>query len=190
MLSVSKLTLDTKCIVTFTSTECIFQDQNKLKVLAVGAERSGLYHFSQLNHPSNLSDSVTSCNHVVSSLSNTSDVSMSKLWHLRLGNASHNVLEHIPCIGKHSCCNSDCPLCPIAKQSMLSFPKLSDSHASFVFDFIHMDVWGSYHISTHTGCKYFLTIVDDYSRATWTFFMSNKQHVFQLFKSFSAYVSN
>lgn len=172
MLSVSKLTFDTKCVVTFTSSECIFQDQNKLKVLAVGAEKSGLYYFSQLNFsPQNESETIISCNTVVSS---NSVVSMPKLWHLRIGHASKSVLEHVPCIGKYSCCFSDCPLCPVAKQTMLSFPKQSNSHAGSVFELVHMDVWGPYHIATHTGCKFFLTIVDDYSRATWTFLMSSK----------------
>lgn len=50
----------------------------------------------------------------------------------------------------------------------------SKSIAGCVFEFIHVDLWGTKAI---TGASYFLTIVDDYSRVTWTHLLSNKEQV-------------
>ncbi|XP_075095218.1 uncharacterized protein LOC142173512 [Nicotiana tabacum] len=61
----------------------------------------------------------------------------------------------------------------------------SEEGTSFwAFELIHVDVWGPYKESTYNGFKYFLTVVDDYSRVVWTFFMSTKSNVFGLLKNF------
>lgn len=39
------------------------------------------------------------------------------------------------------------------------------------------------------GCSYFLTIVDDFTRSTWTFLIPTKQHVYKLIENFIAYAS-
>ena len=39
---------------------------------------------------------------------------------------------------------------------------------------MHIDLWGPYKIPSITGAHYVLTIVDDFSRATWTFLLQNK----------------
>ena len=36
---------------------------------------------------------------------------------------------------------------------------------------------GTYRVNALNGVKYFLTIVDDHSRATWTFLLHNKLQV-------------
>ena len=51
-----------------------------------------------------------------------------------------------------------------------------------------MDVWGPYSIPTLDGYKYFLTIVDDATQATWLFLMKSKSDVRTLFQSFYAMV--
>ncbi|GKC25325.1 ribonuclease H-like domain-containing protein [Tanacetum coccineum] len=53
-----------------------------------------------------------------------------------------------------------------SKQTREPFP-LSEHKTTFVGDLIHLDVWGPYKITSKEGFKYFLTIVDDYSRAIW-----------------------
>lgn len=59
-----------------------------------------------------------------------------------------------------------------------------------MFDLVHLDVWRPYKHLTINKCKYFLTIVDDYSRATWTFLIPSKHHVTSTIKIFHTYVSN
>ncbi|GJS44908.1 cysteine-rich receptor-like protein kinase 8 [Tanacetum coccineum] len=45
-------------------------------------------------------------------------------------------------------------------------------------------------LSTINKCKYFLTIVDDFSRATWTYPLPSKDHATSQIKTFHSYVSN
>ena len=54
--------------------------------------------------------------------------------------------------------------------------------------FRSMDVWRPYSIPTLVGYKYFLTIVDDATQATWLFLMKSKSNVRTLFQSFYAMV--
>lgn len=45
------------------------------------------------------------------------------------------------------------------------------------YDLIHMDLLGPYKKTTSDGNKYFLTIVDDFSRMTWVFLLKLKSDV-------------
>lgn len=69
-----------------------------------------------------------------------------------------------------------CHICPLAKQRRLSFP-FNNNVANDVFDLIHCDIWGPFKIPTYSGHKFFLTLVDDASRYTWTYLMRNKSDV-------------
>ena len=51
---------------------------------------------------------------------------------------------------------------------------------------IHVDTWGPYHTKTHNGQRYFLTLVDDYTRSTWTHLMVTKNEALHLIKYFVA----
>lgn len=105
------------------------------------------------------------CNNIVSS-----DVNTIKLWHQRLGHASEGAISHLPFITKSKChILNDCDICPMTKQTRLPFSK-SKTKAENIFDLIHLDSWGPYNHTSLTGARYFLKIVDDFSRATWTFF--------------------
>ncbi|XP_075104070.1 uncharacterized protein LOC142178446 [Nicotiana tabacum] len=46
------------------------------------------------------------------------------------------------------------------------------------------NVWEPYNTATHSGNRYFLTLVDDYSRSTWTYLLSIKSNAFTALKSF------
>lgn len=51
-----------------------------------------------------------------------------------------------------------------------------------------MDTWGPYNSITHDEFKYFLTIVDDFGKATWTHLLSTKSNAFPILKSFLSMV--
>ena len=53
---------------------------------------------------------------------------------------------------------------------------------------IHVDIWGPYPHKTHDGARFFLTIVDDCSRATWIHLLTHKSNAFPLLKAFVAFV--
>ena len=76
-----------------------------------------------------------------------------------------------------------CETCVLAKFHRLPFNKSTiTSKASF--QLIHMDLWGPYRVPSVTGAKYFLTIVDDFSRFTWTHMLQDKTQVFSVIRQF------
>ena len=58
------------------------------------------------------------------------------------------------------------------------------------FDLIHYDIWGPFHTTRVKGFKYFLTIVDDHSRVTWTYLLHAKSEVQQIIPSFFVMIQN
>lgn len=97
---------------------------------------------------------------------------------MRLGHVFTPVLSHIPTIAYHiyEVFTKTCPICPLSKKTNLSF-SLSSSYATQLFDLIPVELWGSYFHKTGQDCRFFLTIVDDHSRAVWTLLLPPKQHV-------------
>lgn len=107
------------------------------------------------------------------------------LWHLRLGHMSYSRMsllqEVILAANIHS--QSHCEICPLAKQHRSSFP-LSSIKTSKPFDMIHCDIWGPFATTTSFGHKYFLTVVDDYTRCTWVYLMINNAKTRWFLESF------
>lgn len=60
----------------------------------------------------------------------------------------------------------------------------SESQTVHCFELIHIDVWGPCRESSLTNSSYFLTIVDDCSRATWVFLMQQKSEVTHILRNF------
>ncbi|XP_075074835.1 uncharacterized protein LOC142162386 [Nicotiana tabacum] len=79
-----------------------------------------------------------------------------------------------------------CSVCPLAKQSRLSFCD-SEKRSTTSFELVHMDIWGTYKKSTHDRKHYFLTFVDDFSRATWIFLIQFKNKTIIFLKQFSEF---
>ena len=71
-------------------------------------------------------------------------------------------------------------ICYKSKKQRLSFP-VSITSSSKPFQLLHLDTWGPYKEPTLDGAHYVFTIVDDFSRATWTFLMKTKTQAFILF---------
>ena len=64
----------------------------------------------------------------------------------------------------------------MAKMYRLPFNE-SNIHSTHPFHLIHMDLWGPYKVAYITGAYYFLTIIDDSTRNTWTQLLQNKSQV-------------
>ena len=69
----------------------------------------------------------------------------------------------------------------ILQSKKLPFP-LSSSKSKKCFDLIHVDVWGLYSFTSIHGHKYFLTIVDDYSRYTLVFSLKKNLKLLRFWK--------
>ncbi|XP_075083572.1 uncharacterized protein LOC142167307 [Nicotiana tabacum] len=112
-----------------------------------------------------------------------------KLWHYRLGHIPLSNVKNISSVSISKCSkfSTPCVICPMARQPKLPFSSSSISTKK-VFELIHVDTWGPYNSATYDGFKYFLTIVDDLSRGTWTYLLTNKYNAFTILKSFLAMV--
>ena len=177
LLSVPKLAATSNIIFKFYPNNCILQDLKTEHLVAVVKLVNHLYILDQSSFQINSTATVfPTCKNA-----KTDDISL--LWHQRLGHASYRTLHHLPVCTNLPVQSPLCHICPLAKQSRLPFP-ISTIRTSNCFDILHVDVWGPYKIPSLTGAQFFLTIVDDFSRATWTFLLHHKTDVFHIFSKF------
>ncbi|KAK9061154.1 hypothetical protein SSX86_018334 [Deinandra increscens subsp. villosa] len=176
LLSVPKLCADSKGVLYFTQHSCMLQGPSLKRPLVIGDLIHGLY---MLKSASSFS---ASCLPVTKSFCN--NVVNGSIWHTRLGHLPIYKLKQLP-LNSSTPFDSlvSCDICPKARQHKLPFPHSTRS-SSHVFDLIHIDVWGPYSTPTYNGFKYFLTIVDDYSRTTWTHLLSTKSNAFVMLQGF------
>ncbi|KAL0655138.1 hypothetical protein Bca4012_075722 [Brassica carinata] len=175
LILVSTLLKQTGCIAIFTDTLCVLHDHFSRTLIRAGEEREGVYCFTRVK--------VARVN-----AASTSKYLSMVLWHHRLGHPSYKVLSTLPVLDNFKIDSSDfsqCDICFRAKQTRKVFPE-SFNKADAPFSLIHCDVWGPYRTTSSSGVKYFLTIVDDYSRAVWTYLMLEKTEVSTLLKNFCA----
>ncbi|KAF7132885.1 hypothetical protein RHSIM_Rhsim09G0014100 [Rhododendron simsii] len=173
LLSVSKLTRALKCIVIFFPDFCVVQDAATRKMIGLGKQHNGLYYLAHDQNP------VLTYN--IRKHSN--------LWHQRLGHPSSGPLQVLTKLDSEIYFDSKhvCEICPLAKQTRLAFPSSSISSQA-PFDLIHSDIWGPHRIKSHSGARYFLTIVDDFTRYTWIHLMSFKSETQGIMQSFISWV--
>lgn len=91
-------------------------------------------------------------------------------------------MNHLNCC-KGIASDFHCDVCLRAKFHISSFTA-SDSIALACFDLIHMDLWGPYRMTDLNGAPYFLTLVDDRSRATWVFMTHQKSQICDILRWF------
>ncbi|GJT25022.1 retrovirus-related pol polyprotein from transposon TNT 1-94 [Tanacetum coccineum] len=73
--------------------------------------------------------------------------SLSQVWHKRLGH--------------------------IRKSTRVSFGR-GQHITKGVIDYVHADLWGPSRVESMSGCQYFLSIIDDYSRSVWVYFLDTR----------------
>ena len=186
-MSVSRLTRDLKCSMTFFPHWCVLQDMATRRMIGFGKQRDGLYYLATLTTRKIETTSHSSPSHQPTCNLTTSST---ELWHSRLGHISHSRLSFISKnFLKFSIqSNNPFPIFPLAKQHRLPFGT-SEISSKKPFDLIHYDIWGRYKYSSLSGTHYFLTIVDDYTCFTWIFLMKHKDEAQPLIKHFFSYVS-
>lgn len=105
-------------------------------------------------------------------------------WHHHLGHLSHKRLTSMKSIlGNLNSHVVPCHICPFAKQRRLSFP-FNNHVAASTFDLVHCEIWGLFKEITHASFRYFMTIVDNCLRYTWTFLMRAKSKALSLVPRF------
>ncbi|KAL4340022.1 hypothetical protein GQ457_08G034200 [Hibiscus cannabinus] len=173
LLAVSCLLQDSDLTILFSKSHCLIQDL--CQVIGKGEFYRGLYLLQLPKDPTKLP-----CSHDSVALVS---------WHHRLGHPSSNVLQLLKTVLPSDHCNKDgvCTICPLAKQKHLPFP-VSVTCTNAPFELVHCDVWGPYKTPTYDNHCYFLTLVDDFSRSTWTYLLKHKSDVISIVPSFISMV--
>lgn len=188
LISVSRCCLDNNCIFVFDADWFSIQDKDSGQTLYRGKSKDGLYpivaySLSNIVPASGLSKSSTPlCASVsVSKLLNT------ELWHFRLGHPSAVVLNKllaaydIPCDSKlHT---RECISCLKGKMTKLPFA-LSSTSSNTPLQLVHSDVWGPSPVTSVSGFRYYVSLVDDFSKYTWIFPLVSKSDVSIVVKMF------
>jgi hypothetical protein len=188
LMSISQVTRGLNCSVTFFPYWCILQDLATKTTIGLGKQRGRLYYLVALASPTPTPKFQSSaaiatksfCSHVISS---------TELWHRRLGHLSSSRLNFMAnnLLNFPFKLHDACDICALSKQCRLPFSASSISSIR-PFELIHCDIWGPYKIPSLSGAKYFLTIMDDYSRFTWVFFMHHKHETQNLLTNFFSFV--
>jgi hypothetical protein len=117
-----------------------------------------------------------------------------KLWHERFGHLNYRSLQQLcnqqmvtglPLV---SCRDGVCAGCVLDKHHRDSFEKRASWHTSGPLQLVHSDLCGPLSSPSFSGCKYFLTFIDDFSRCTWVYFLKLKSEVFDKFLAYKALV--
>jgi hypothetical protein len=100
------------------------------------------------------------------------------LWHARFGHLSFEALgrlgemvrglPHIDHVGEL------CDSCLVGKQRRSAFPKAAKYRAKEKLELVHGDLCGPITPATHGGRRYFILLVDDYSRYMWLQLLTSK----------------
>ncbi|CAN0924366.1 Retrovirus-related Pol polyprotein from transposon RE2 [Linum grandiflorum] len=174
LISISKLTNARNCAVTFFPDRFVIQDLQTGTLIGKGKLRDGLYYWDE--DVSRL-DSMA--------LATQQSGTPYDVWHQRLGHPSFEKLHTLFIRDSIDSCNKvdHCDVCVRAKQTRLPFQS-SSIKTNDCFELLHCDIWGPYQTPSLTGARYFLTIVDDYSRAVWVYLLKHKSEVGSILPTF------
>ena len=98
----------------------------------------------------------------------TTHINKVDLWHLRMDHINKHRLKQLHTIsrGIDSFNENDmtfCQSCIIGKQHKQNIPKGGVTRATQLLELIHSHICGPTQVGTHSGCKYFITFIDDFS---------------------------
>lgn len=175
LISVSQLSDESNCNVYFIGKLCAIQDRTTKMLIGMGEPRDGLYFFREA--PKKQACKVEGMN-------------LLEVWHQRLGHPSWKTTQLVSNEAGSQFSdvqNKVCEACQKAKQTREKF-SLCEHQASNIFDLIHCDLWGPYRTRSSCGATYFLTIVDDCSRAVWIYLLIDKTEVTQTLINFFSMV--
>ncbi|KAJ4721050.1 Retrovirus-related Pol polyprotein from transposon TNT 1-94 [Melia azedarach] len=118
---------------------------------------------------------------------------MTKLWHMRLGHMSARgmqILSKGDLLCGHKIKDLEfCEHCIFGKLHRSKFPKVIH-RTKGTLDYIHSDCWGPSRVESLGSHRYFVSMIDDFSRMTWVFIMKHKSEAFKNFRQWKALVEN
>jgi transposase InsO family protein len=112
------------------------------------------------------------------------------VWHHRLGHfhkeGLHRMIRNRAVNGLPSMQLPDrpCATCFQGKQARTKIPKISHTRSTEPLQLVHADLCGPFRTSSQGGACYFLSLIDDYSRKTWVYFLARKSDTLDKFRIF------
>ena len=184
LLSVSQL-CDKGNKVSFDSNYCLVQRLDTNEIVLVGNRVDNIYMINL----DNVSSNDGKC--LVSKQNDT------WLWHRRVAHANMDHLNKL--VSKELVIGLPklkfekdliCDACQKGKQVKASFKPKNIISTTRPLQLLHMDLFGPSRTMSFGGNYYALVIVDDYSRYTWTLFLTNKNDAFRAFKKLAKLIQN
>ena len=83
-----------------------------------------------------------------------------------------------------------CDACVKSKKVKSRFDGKKEISTTRTLELLHMDIFGPNRVGSRGEKYYCLVIVDDYSRYTWVFFLSQKSDTFDIFWTFTKKIQN
>nr|GEV03230.1 retrovirus-related Pol polyprotein from transposon TNT 1-94 [Tanacetum cinerariifolium] len=96
--------------------------------------------------------------------------SLAHVWHKRLGHISEARLQVL--------------------ENRAVWQEKSRNTTQGVINYVHLDLWGLSQVESLGGKRYFLSIVDDYSRRVWIYILRFKHEAFRKFNEWKQLVEN
>lgn len=172
LILVAQLVVDSVARCTFLPSHCLIQGKDSDKILGIAKMIRNLYVIEGVveNYYCNLFDPRKMT---------------IQQWHVFLGHPSLSTMRHLEGISEKFTESvvkelEQCDVCLKAKHCREPFPVL-ERMTDNLFELIHVDIWGSYSEDNICSTKFMLTIVEDFSRVTWTFMLDNKGEVYKVF---------
>uniref|UniRef100_A0A2N9HHW9 Integrase catalytic domain-containing protein n=1 Tax=Fagus sylvatica TaxID=28930 RepID=A0A2N9HHW9_FAGSY len=179
--------IDNNCSCLFDAQKLLIQDLPTGRLLYKGLSKDGVYPI----HSTQFCRSASTKSACLAS----SSAQKWQLWHSRLGHPSAKVLHTI--FPSLSSCNpldfnsvkSHCKHCLAGKMHQLPFP-ISTNKVTAPFQIVHADLWGPAPSVSLNGFRFYLVLVDEYTKFTWVYLLTHKSETFTLFKQFTALIHN
>jgi hypothetical protein len=186
LLSVHKLCLHNNCSCHFDANQLLIQDLPTGKVLYKGLSKNGVY-------PIHSSTFFNSAQNKTACVAQSVSPQKWQLWHSRLGHPSNKVLSSMfPSLQCNASLTNSvkthCIHCLAGKMHQLPFP-VSNKSVSSPFALIHANLWGPAPIMSYTGFRYYLVLVDELTKFTWTYLLKHKSDTFKVFTQFQAMIN-
>jgi hypothetical protein len=122
----------------------------------------------------------------------TSDeLSKTNLWHARLGHMSEHGMAEL--IKRELLVGCNMSKLDFYEHSIFDKHKRVKPNASVhttkgILEHVHADLWGPSYKKSLGGASYMLTIIDDYSRKVWPYFLKHKYEAFDAFRKWKVMI--
>jgi 5'-3' exoribonuclease 2 len=117
--------------------------------------------------------------------------SKTNLWHARLGHMNeHGMAELIKkelLVGCNMSKLEFCEHCIFGKNKRVKFNAFVHTTKG-ILEYVHADLWGPSRKKSLGGTSYMLTIIDDYSRKVWPYFLKHKYEDFDAFRKWKVMI--